>query len=49
MREDGRTDKKLIVAFRNFGLIIETSFPIQAEYSLSFRGPKSVYPPAYIV
>jgi len=48
-RTDGRTDMKLIVAFRNFALIMETSFPNQAECSLSFHGPKSVYRPAYIV
>jgi len=49
MRYDGRTNMKLIVAFRTFGLIIQTSFLNKTECSLSFRGPKSVYRPACIV
>jgi hypothetical protein len=35
MRESGRTEMKLRVALRNFGLIIGTSFPNQAKCSLS--------------
>jgi len=36
MREDGRTDMtKLIVAFRNYGLIIGAYFANQAKRSLS--------------